>query len=243
MSNQYGHAQIVTDGLQFCVDAASASCYAGSGSTVTDEAGAVAGTKGSSVNYVDTNAGKSFDFTQNTSTNNLIRFTGSSSTQFEFSAQTVCTWLRTTTTKQNMDFVTGTKDTDTGGRWRHQTTNTQGGAKGIELDWYVGVWGTFSYSIINYDDGDWHYFVTQFDDTSTTGKLYWDNVYYAYSVNNISQDWIVGHGINQINVGGDAAELGANFIGQMSIVQIYNRMLSAKEISQNFNAHRSRFSV
>jgi hypothetical protein len=235
--------RIVTDGLQFCVDAASASCYAGSGSTVTDEAGAVAGTKGSSVNYVDTNAGKSFDFTQNTSTNNLIRFTGSSSTQFEFSAQTVCTWLKTTTTKMNMDFVTGTKDTDTSDRWRHQTTNTQGGAKGIELDWLdQGSWGSFSYSTINYDDGDWHYFVTQFDDTTTTAKLYWDNVYYAYSASSFT-DWTTGHGINQINVGGDAGELGSNFIGQMSVVQIYNRILSAAELDQNFQVHRSRFGI
>ena len=36
---------------------------------------------------------------------------------------------------------------------------------------------------------------------------------------------------------------GDNFDGKMSSAQIYNRTLSTKEISQNFNAQRSRFGV
>ncbi len=48
--------------------------------------------------------------------------------------------------------------------------------------------------------------------------------------------------INSISVGGYALD-SYYMTGDIAIVQIYNRALSAKEISQNFNAQRSRFGV
>lgn len=231
------NGSIVRNDLILLVDSANIKCYPGSGTTVVDQARGISGTMGSSVSYNATN--KSFVFTDNT-INNLIQF-NSGTADYEFPTQTVSIWFKTTTVKQNMDFVTGTASTNTTYRWRHQTSNTQGGAKGIELDWiHTGGWGHFSNSVINYDDGKWHNFVSTF--TGSLGQLYWDGELIAYTSSGAT-DWTTGANINRINIGGDQAELGSNFIGEMSQIAFYRRVLPASEIRNNFNAVRGRYGV
>jgi len=233
---------IVRDGLVFSVDAGSIRSYPGSGTVVTDLSQGVVGVKGSGVLFNTVNGVNSFQFTSLNATN-LITF-DSGTDDYEFETQTVCIWFRTTTVKQNMDFVTGTNSTDMSDRWRHQTSNSQGGMKGLELDWIANQsWSYFSDSIINYDDGEWHYFCSSYNNTDKTTNLWYDGELNIPSNENTTQDWTSGSGINRVNIGGDGAELTSNFIGDISVVKIYNRVLTGDEIKQNYNAQKNRFNL
>ena len=83
-------------------------------------------------------------------------------------------------------------------------------------------------------------FSTSYDGTYTTSKIYingqLDNtaVFTGAQSNGYSYYFTIGDGAN-FNW--------YRFDGQISIVRIYNRTLSADEVKQNFNAHRGRFGV
>jgi len=233
---------MVTDGLVFLIDAANTKSYPGTGATVTDIAQGVSGTKGTAVSLITYNGVKTFQFTS-TDANNFISFT-SGTNDYEFSTQSVATWINTTTAKTNMDFITGLNSGDGSDRWRHQTTNTLGaGVKGIELDWiHTEGWGYFA-APLTYDDGNWHYFVTTFDDGTNTGTLYWDGVEITITASSTTPDWTTGENINKLSVGGDEQELGSNFIGYMPLAKMYNRVLTGAEVLQNYNALKGRFGL
>jgi hypothetical protein len=88
-------------------------------------------------------------------------------------------------------------------------------------------------------DGNWHCVTVAIDrDNPTTGgKLYQDNA--IQSQVNISG---LGDTTNTVNL--TLASAGAGlFHGQIAGAQIYNRVLTDAELTQNFNAQRSRFGV
>ena len=88
-------------------------------------------------------------------------------------------------------------------------------------------------------DGSWHCVTVAIDrDNPTTGgKLYQDNA--IQSQVNISG---LGDTTNTVDL--TLASAGAGlFHGQIAGVQIYNRVLTDDELTQNFNAQRSRFGV
>ena len=103
------------------------------------------------------------------------------------------------------------------------------------------TWGmTAAYgSAGNPMDGNWHCVTVAIDrDNPTTGgKLYQDNA--IQSQVNISG---LGDTTNTTNLTLGSAGAGL-FHGQIAGAQIYNRVLTAAELTQNFNAQRSRFNV
>ena len=93
----------------------------------------------------------------------------------------------------------------------------------------------------NLNDGLWHYAVGVRDNSTGTQYLYVDGVlkaqavYASSSFNTSNASYAIG------NVSSNYT--GEPFFGNIAQASIYNRALSAAEISQNFNALRSRFGI
>ena len=82
-------------------------------------------------------------------------------------------------------------------------------------------------------DGNYHQIVYSYD--STTGKIYLDGTLKntgSFTKCNDAEGILIGH---------EAEGSGYYFIGNISQVSIYNRALTAAEISQNYNATKSRY--
>jgi hypothetical protein len=97
-----------------------------------------------------------------------------------------------------------------------------GAGKGIQIT--TSVWQNITYSkngttLLGYKDGSQIY----------TGTASNGNVSYIANRN--------------IQIGGCVAIAGRNFKGNLPLVQIYNRVLSATEVAQNYNAQKSRFNL
>jgi hypothetical protein len=93
-------------------------------------------------------------------------------------------------------------------------------------------------------DGNWHHYavVVNFSDV-TACKLYIDGVLIDVYTSNETTYLAYSQGLTigaYQNTSGGGAQL---FQGDISNFKVYNIELSAKEVSQNFNAQRSRFGV
>jgi hypothetical protein len=83
----------------------------------------------------------------------------------------------------------------------------------------------------------WNHFVGTYDSGSQTLRTYVNGVLLATRTNTLATIYSVSvHKISGTNFGGEVK-------GNISIVRHYNRALSAEEVSQNFNAQRSRFGI
>ena len=102
---------------------------------------------------------------------------------------------------------------------------------------YGSFWGgSVSYSLSNLTVGNWYYIVgTSSSVSSGTSKMYINGFLVATGANaatpTSTSDLTLGYG----NGGG--------FLGNISVFRTYNRELSAAEITQNYNAQRSRFGI
>ena len=96
----------------------------------------------------------------------------------------------------------------------------------------------FQYDLDNLGSfaGNWYNIVWTQD--GATVKLYINGVY----INQTTNSWWTSHLTGTILVKVGCAAWAA-FTGKISIFQIYNRALSQSEITQNFNAHRSRYNI
>jgi hypothetical protein len=88
-----------------------------------------------------------------------------------------------------------------------------------------------AYAGMSYDDTSWHNYVMTVDNYAVI--FYEDNV-------NITSDGVVDSDVDWSFIGSTGSKW---FTGNIATLLMYNRTLSASEISQNFNAQRSRFGV
>ena len=94
----------------------------------------------------------------------------------------------------------------------------------------------------NLSDGLWHYVVGVRESSTGTNYVYVDGVLKAQAVYNNTQPFNTSNASYAIgNVSSNYT--GEPFFGNIAQVSIYNRALSAAEISQNFNALSGRFST
>ena len=84
-------------------------------------------------------------------------------------------------------------------------------------------------------DGNWHQIVYTYD--NGTGKIYLDSI--LKNTNSFTKC----NDAEEIIIGGETEGGGFYFDGHISSVSFYNRVLTATEISQNFNALRGRFGI
>ena len=223
--------RIVTDGLVLYVDAANTKSYPGSGTTWTDMTGrGNTGTLTNGPTYSSANGGS-------------IVFDGSNDyVNFSFVnpfAETIIVWARSATSTWNKDGWISSSRRENG----HiiHPVNYSGPSKNVE---YYVLNSSGSYTLIGLvtpSDITIPHMYAYTTNGSNLHKAYFDGSEVASSSTSItrtstpsSQDWYVGL---DTDVGGRYGN------GNIYIVMRYNRALSAAEVSQNFNALRSRFSI
>jgi hypothetical protein len=222
----------ITDGLVLCLDAANPKSYPGSGTTWTDLSGR--GNTGTLVNGVGYNSGNlgslSFDGTDDYGilTTNIFRTTLPNFTISVWYKKTVdgilfgnhyhnSTW-ESVWFSTNLFIVNGAPN---------NTTNRQ----------------QLSYTATANSSTIWHNLVAVNNSSSNFMKVFLNGTEYATkSATVVPWDSTVPPTIGaqrNIATGGVLGPL----TGNVPNIQVYNRALTAAEISQNFNATRSRFSI
>ena len=221
MATQYAFGKIVINGLVLALDAADKNSYPGSGTTWTD-------LSGNGNNGMLTN-GPTFS-------NNSIVFDGTND-------------FITCTNNASVQITVGTI-----GAWINANSNNTG-YRGIITK--QSAWGLFLLDnvLVTYDWGanatrstginignnTWNYVAMSFTQTVGTPS----NNAIIYINRNAVLTTTVRHSLQtfevQIGNGGGASNQYLN--GNVSIAHIYNRVLSATEITQNYNAQKSRFNL
>jgi hypothetical protein len=215
-----GHApSIVTNGLVFYVDAANPRCYPGSGTDLTDT---ISGIGASLVGGVGFNTSNYGTFTFDGS-NDYINF-GNSNSVKHFNG-TISAWVK--------------------------TSNAGGGFRGIIAK--QNAWGLF-YSdnvLVTYDwganatrstgvniaDGNWKNVVMAFQSGITNGTR-------IYLNGSLSLTTTITWVNDAINLYGGAEFSASQFAAcSGAIFSLHNRVLSAPEVLQNYNAARKRYGL
>ena len=119
-------------------------------------------------------------------------------------------------------------------------------SSGYRLLYYSSQNGT-AYSAMNTPAGSissntWHLASFQYNQSTTERIIYVDGVFSASDVSTYTSLYSGAELDTFIGTSPDDTG-GRYFDGKIANVKIYNRLLSSKEVSQNFNAQRSRFSV
>jgi hypothetical protein len=211
--------RIVTDGLVLCLDAANPKSYPGSGNTWFDLSGnGRNATKGGSQSptYPEWNSAGYFTFTGGVNGNNYSRFTV------------------TTPAVSELTVFTFHYSTQAGGHiLRHSNDVFQIGPDGYT----AGA----SYNDISCSKADtlnkWISDALTFNSTVLIGYRNGKQ----YSTNTRGTPTTIGGGT--LNIGTRSDLFAAHYVGNISMVLMYNRTLSAAEIQQNFNATRSRYGL
>jgi len=259
MAQEYG-PKVVTDGLVLCYDAADKNSYPGSGATWTDLSGNGFNATLSAA-AIGTDVPGVMDFNGSDEYIQIIDGPGTGPwTCIE--NRSISVWIKPDTDK-HQHIISG--DDDTG--WHHNTvmytTPTQIGV----YHCVNGVYGSVK-KTVDYTNGGWHHVVLTLDQTLSSFTSFELSLYHngylddqttVAGITNVSSEWdeiAIGRyhimetasdpmqdGTHGTLTGYDADPQTTTFDGKISTVRFYNRVLSAKEISQNFNAQRSRFGV
>ena len=104
------------------------------------------------------------------------------------------------------------------------------------INWNTGDSSSNSFSGSSYPDSNWHYIVVT-NDAATNAKLYIDGTLIGTAIykNTLSTN------SNNLWLGRFSGDNNYTINANIAGTQIYNRVLSAAEILQNYNAQKSRF--
>ena len=214
----------ITDGLVLCLDAANTKSYPGSGTTWTDLSGR--GNTGTLVNGVGYNSGNLgslvFDGVDDYVTTGkvLVPITG----QFHIEG-----WVYLNNTNTVKLFVTQYNNPDDAGRF--QCFFSSDGT----IRMFDGA-GTMPGGAASYSANVWTYVAFQ-RDSSNLCNIFVNGTKATPG----ATDTTTLENTNTIIGSRGSNQAGTWFNGRMSNVRIYNRALSATEVSQNYNALKSRY--
>ena len=222
---------IVTNGLVLCLDAANPKSYPGSGTTWTNlSTNRNTGTLVNSPTYNSANGSFTFN-----GTNQYVTTTRPVEDDF-----TLTCWFQTNSTLgvagswwQGMGLV---------------DCEVAGGANDFGLTIGAGKLlfgiggGSADQTLVStnsYNDGVWHYATATRNRSSGDVKLYADgNLVNSSTFNNI------GSLTSPPNLTiGSLQTISSFYAGNIANVQVYNRVLTANEVLQNYNAHRGRYGL
>jgi hypothetical protein len=215
---------IVTNGLVLCVDAGNPRSYSGSGTQWNDA----------------TSSGFNFTLTNGPvySSSNLGSFTfdgvndfasASDNTALNTQTPTVEVWVKTNATTQN-------------GFWFEKgTVNSQYALfqEGGLIQWRMNIGGVTNLSTTTasfMNTSNWFQVVGTY--TSGSRILYINGV----QVNSDAQTGTISTNASGMYIGSYNSG-GYYYNGALSICRVYNRVLSAAEVLQNFNATRGRYGI
>jgi hypothetical protein len=221
------NSSIVTNGLVLCVDAGNPRSYPGSGTTWRDATS-------SGFNFTLINGP-----TYSSSNLGFLTFgvddiaTAGYNTALDTQTPTVEVWVKTNATTQN-------------GFWFEKgTVNSQYSLfqEGDQIRWRMNIGGitqlsTTTASFMN--TSNWFQVVGTY--TSGSRILYINGV----QVSSDTQTGTIATNSSGMSIGAYGGNSGSNgyfYNGALSICRVYNRVLPAAEVLQNFNATRGRYGV
>ena len=213
---------IVQQGLTLNLDAGNPYSYAGSGTTWFDTSGnSYNGTLTNGPTYSTTNGGIiNFDGTDDYSVSTVTSITNSS---------TVGIWIKSSNYAAKIPLSIA-------------STNYGSGPNiffsGNYINWNTGDGAGNPFTNSSYPDSNWHYIVVT-NDSSTNAKLYIDGVLigtagYRSTLSSTSNNFWLGRFSGDNNYTINAS---------IGVAQLYNRVLTAAEVLQNYNATKARFGL
>jgi len=223
------NTKTVTNGLVLSLDAANRKSYPGSGTTWTDLSGInSSGELVNSPTYNSSNLGY-FQFV----TDDYVKIPNN--TALDTQTPTVEVWVKTNATTQN-------------GFWFEKgTVNSQYSLfqEGGNIRWRMNIGGITQLSTITstyMNTANWYQVVGTY--TSGTRRLYINGVL----VNSDTQSGTIATNAGGMSIGAYGGYTGAGgrdyfYNGNEAVCKVYNRALSAAEVSQNFNALRGRYGI
>jgi hypothetical protein len=218
----------ITNGLVFYFDAKNPRSYVGTGNTCNSLIGS--SSAGETVNGPVYNSNGYFSFD---GSNDYLRFPNS--TNLDVQNFTVEVWVRTNATTQN-------------GFWFEKgTVNTQyslfqeGGGIQCRINNGSGVINTITVTTANYMTiTSWYQVVFTF---TTGSQRCYINAAVAGTGTTSATVATNSGGMSIGAYGGYSGSSSYYYNGDQSIAKVYNRVLSAAEIKQNFNALRGRYGI
>jgi len=219
--------KIVTDGLVFAVDAANKKSYPGSGDTWADLAGSNVGTLTNGPTF-DSGNGGSIDFD---GTDDYTQFNQSLS----LSEATFIVCIKRDGQQDShagILFSRGGGGQTTGLGYR-SNTNQIGYHWNDASNTYQWVSG------LTPPDGEWCMAVISVSSTSLTAYLCQESGITSATNTNSHSSTTLG----SLVIGRDPLRASRSMSGNFAIGQIYNRALTSTEITQNYNALKSRFGL
>lgn len=226
--------RIVTDGLVLCLDAANKKSYPGSGTSWYDLSGNMKnGSLVSTFTFSSNNQG-ALNFSSSSSTHVRVGpVTSSCSTSI-----TYCLWFNTKSLSSSQTLLWDDDAQSGGDAWININTNGT-----IQTNRDSDGFGVMV-SKTTITTNTWYNLTFVANSTSPNKILYFNGV--SDNTNSV----LIATRSNRsyvtlgANFDGGTYPGGANYFnGYMSHVSIYNRALSAEEISQNFNALRGRYGL
>jgi hypothetical protein len=230
----YGGPDIVTDGLVLDMDFGSSKCYPGSGTACTDIS--TSNFNGELVNsppYTSSTNNKFFSFNGLTNSR-LIRVPNS--TLLDTQTPSVEVWIKTNATNQN-------------GFWFEKgTVNTQYSLfqESTSIQWRMvlnGSLSTFSNITVNVgvNTSSWFQVVGTF--ITGSRKLYVNGIL----KNSDSATGTIATNAGGVSIGAYGGYSGGGrdyyYNGDIAIVRVYNKELSASEVLTNYNSLKGRFGL
>ncbi len=234
LSSQNNNGEIVTSNLQLYLNAGNELSYPGSGTTWTDLSSN--GYSTSLVNSPTYNAGNggyfSFDGSDYVDTNQSL-----ASETFSVGG-----WFRTTASGIKMLL---SKETTAGWPWNYRIWLNGGQIVG-DIAQSGASNRSISSPLTNYNNGSWYYVMYTRDES--TQRLYVNGIevstaagsFPSGTISNSQELWI---GRSAFTSGGSSPTGSYQFVGDISEIFIYNRVLSANEILQNYNVTKTRFGI
>ena len=221
----------VTDGLFCHWDASNSSSYSGTGSTVSDLQGTYDLTINGSVGY-NSSGIKYFNFNGNSS--NYFSYTNSILKDFSNANLTFVAWVNFNSISNAYQFIIDDI----------ATSGTRTATLGIDTsgDLFGNVTygtGNQSKSSTTISSGTWYQ--VAFTYSATDGSKLYVNVDLLDSNSNVFTPDFGNHSL--FTVGRYAYNGNYSLDAKISDIKIYNRTLSSDEITQNFNATKTRFGL
>ena len=214
----YRGPNIVTNGLVLALDAANPKSYPGSVTTRYDLAGGNNGTLTNGPTFNSANGGSIvFDGTDDFIATSQLSGRNPATEPF-----TVEAWVKSDQTVTSRIWIDATSN---GTNQRFYATLINGSTSNI------GIQGS-AWSDSTPNDTNWHYQAIVMDGNTARG---YDNGVQvqtkSYTSYTLPGPLIIG------------GRSGYRWLGQIANFKIYNRALSATEVLQNYNAHKSRFGL
>jgi hypothetical protein len=231
MSTLSGGPNIVVDGLVLALDAANTKSYVSGSTAWTDLSRSNNnGTLTNGPTFNGANGGSIvFD-----GTNDFINSNNSINTGLNF---TVSVWFRRTVGSNRGGLVANSYPYSTNVGWYFLINSNNDFAFSVGRD---QAFVTTNSNVIT--NNIWYNVVSTTTGGGTDIKIYINSIVQVNAASLFTSVPIV-YTTSNFKIGGLVSPVGDYFGGNISIVQIYNRALSATEILQNYNATKGRFGL